>query len=119
MQKKGNCYMNNLKMLRLQAGMTVRKLGEITNIAFGSISMIENGMRPFTEENLIILSDYFSVTTDYLLGRSPYHQYSKDQSLSTIFLHELSECEVYLADDQKSLIIELAKMLVSRNDRKL
>lgn len=62
--------MNNLKKLRLQRKLTIRELGEEVNIAFGTISMLENGVRDFTTEHLRTLANYFGVTTDYLLGRS-------------------------------------------------
>lgn len=61
---------NRLRELRIERRLTIRQLGEKTNIAYPTISRMENGTRPFTQTNLEILCDFFGVSIDYMLGKS-------------------------------------------------
>lgn len=54
--------------LRKQAGLSQQQLGEILGLTHKSISMIESGGRSTTIDKLVILAEYFHVSTDYLLG---------------------------------------------------
>lgn len=59
-----------LAELRQDKKMTQHELAEIMHVSTGTISNYENGVHFPDVEKLISLADYFSVTTDYLLGRS-------------------------------------------------
>lgn len=54
--------------LRTQAGMSQKQLGEILNLTATSVSTLESGSRSTTIEKLVLLAEYFHVSTDYLLG---------------------------------------------------
>jgi len=54
--------------LRRQAGMSQEQLGAVLGLTHKSISMLESGGRGTTIEKLVILAEYFHVSTDYLLG---------------------------------------------------
>ncbi len=54
--------------LRKQAGLTQGELGEILGLTDKSISVLESGQRSTTIEKLLLLAEYFHVSTDYLLG---------------------------------------------------
>ncbi len=54
--------------LRKQAGLSQQQLGEILGLTHKSISMLESGGRSTTIDKLVILAEYFHVSTDYLLG---------------------------------------------------
>lgn len=58
-----------LKHLRLQKGLTQEQLAEIIGISRSALSMYETDQREPDLGTLIKLADYFSVTTDFLLGR--------------------------------------------------
>lgn len=58
-----------LKYLRLQKGLTQEQLAEIIGISRSALSMYELDQREPDLGTLIKIADYFSVTTDYLLGR--------------------------------------------------
>ena len=55
--------------LRKQRGMSQQELGAVIGLTSKSISTIESGLRSTTIEKLILLADFFNVSTDYLLGR--------------------------------------------------
>lgn len=62
--------MNNLLKLRKEAGLTTRKLQQLTDVSSCTITWLEKEKRPFRQIHLDRLSSFFSVTTDYLLGKS-------------------------------------------------
>lgn len=61
---------NRVKELRESMHLSQEKLGEFTNISQQVISKIERSDSRLTKDNMIILADFFEVSTDYLLGRS-------------------------------------------------
>ncbi len=63
--------MNRLKQLRTARKMSLRSLSEQTGIEFSSIAYYERGERYFSVKSQQVLSDFFGVSVDYLLGKSP------------------------------------------------
>ena len=57
-----------LKQLRKSHNLTQKELGFQLGLSKAVISKYENGMGFPTFDMLILISDYFNVTTDYLLG---------------------------------------------------
>lgn len=59
-----------LKQLRVKRHITQDELGAIFEppLAQSTIGTYERGVRQPSLENLVIISNYFNVTTDYLLG---------------------------------------------------
>ena len=67
---------NRLKELRIEKGLTQDELASYLKVARSNISKYEQGTVDLSNEFLIQLSNFFNVTTDYLLGlsdiRDPY-----------------------------------------------
>ncbi len=61
-------FSDNLKYLRKQRGLTQKELGLKLNLSKAVISKYENGLGFPTLDLLMQFSEYFNVTTDYLLG---------------------------------------------------
>ncbi len=59
-----------IRQLRLEHNLTAKKLGEILNLSESTISLYENGKRTPNKDLILKISDYFNVSTDYLLGKS-------------------------------------------------
>lgn len=59
---------NRVYQLRKEAGLTQQQLGEILGLTHKSISMLESGGRSTTIDKLVLLAEYFHVSTDYLVG---------------------------------------------------
>ena len=55
--------------LRKQRGLSQKELGEAVGLSHKAISTIVSGSRSTTIEKLVLLADFFGVSTDYLLGR--------------------------------------------------
>lgn len=62
---------NRLKQLRMARGLSLRALSERTGIDFATISFCEKGRRNFSANAIKSLSEFFGVSADYLLGKSP------------------------------------------------
>lgn len=57
-----------LKQLRLSEKMTQPELASKIGVSRSAISMYENGAREPDISTLLLISDFFGVTVDYLLG---------------------------------------------------
>lgn len=62
--------MNRLKKLRVGAGLPLRVLEKYLNIPNATLSLIENGKQPMREIHVQKITNFFDVTSDYLLGYS-------------------------------------------------
>lgn len=61
-----------LTNLREEKGIYQKELAAYLNVSIGTISNYENNVHHPDLATLCQIADYFEVTTDYLLGRSPY-----------------------------------------------
>lgn len=61
-----------LASLREERGIYQKELAAILKVSVGTISNYENNIHFPDQEALIQLADFFGVSTDYLLGRTPY-----------------------------------------------
>jgi transcriptional regulator with XRE-family HTH domain len=59
-----------LRTLRERHDMTQEALGKILNVTQSTIAYYESGKKQPTLETLLIIADYFEVSTDYLLNRT-------------------------------------------------
>lgn len=57
-----------VKKLRRQRKLSQADLGEALGLTQTAVSAIESGTRTTTIEKLILLAQFFQVSTDYLLG---------------------------------------------------
>ncbi len=62
--------MNRLRFLRSEKGENLEKIAEYLNVSIQTISNYENEKRDMSPDTIIKLAEYFSVSTDYLLGKS-------------------------------------------------
>ncbi len=70
MYHKNHILSDRLKELRKEHNLTQSDIGEILHVSKVQISDIEKGKKTTTIDNLVILAQYFKVSTDYLLGLS-------------------------------------------------
>ena len=63
-----NKFKDNLKLLRQEKNLGQIELAKILGVSKGIISLWENGLREPTLSNLIVISIYFKVSIDYLVG---------------------------------------------------
>lgn len=59
--------------LREARGLSQQQLAEKIGMSQGTIAMWETDKRRIPDDKLILLADFFNVTTDYILGRNSIH----------------------------------------------
>ena len=67
---KNELFINRIKLLRSEKGITQRDLAEALDITAGTIGMYESGKRLPSLEVLVNMANFFKVTIDYLIGNS-------------------------------------------------
>lgn len=72
--------MNRLKKLRIERGLLQSDIAKVINKGERTVGFYETGQRDMGTKTLAILSDFFNVTIDYLLGNSDVRN-SKDIKL--------------------------------------
>lgn len=70
MEKIIDKFVERLKLLRTEKGITQEQLAKDTGLSQSAITYWETGKRVPNAQVVIILARYFGVTTDYLLGES-------------------------------------------------
>lgn len=63
-------FAKRLKELREEKGITQHELGQLVNMTKMAISHWEKGHSEPSIAQLILLSNYFGVTVDYLVGKT-------------------------------------------------
>ena len=61
-------FAERLRELRQEKGLSMMQLSKKINISDATISRWENNQSSIKAEELVTLSKFFNVTTDYLLG---------------------------------------------------
>lgn len=67
--KGGLSKINKLRYIREKRRLSAEEVANYLKISVSFYYNLERGIRTLTDEYLIKLSEYYSVTTDFLLGR--------------------------------------------------
>lgn len=59
---------NNIKWLRLRAGLTQREVAEALHVTQGSVCLWEKGLKYPTVGHLKALANFFDTTVDFLIN---------------------------------------------------
>ena len=113
--------MLRLRALRQEQNISMKQLGDIFDVAESTISLYENEKRKVDTDMLIKFANYFNVSTDYLLGITDERNSSLDNNADigfddfTYAMHNESK---QLTDDDKQMLLDMAKMLKKRVEEK-
>lgn len=77
---------DRLKELRLERNLLQKDIAQILNLSTSAYGYYEQGKRIPDSETIKILSDFYRVSSDYLLGISDIRNYAEDPN-TTIALH--------------------------------
>ena len=112
--------MNRLKFLREEKGLFQKDIAKLLNVSVPAVNQYESGKRDMSTDTLIILSEYFGVTTDYLLGktdiRNPGQQI--DDVLNEAMIGMSKEEYEALNETQKKQIRDFAIFVKNQNEEK-
>ena len=107
-QNVQNCGMNRLKELRLKKGVLQSDVAEYIGVNNSTYAYYERGTHNPTPETLCKLADFFGVTVDELLGRTP--QLFDDARVERPEIMELYEL---MTPQQKSNLINYARGMLA------
>lgn len=106
-----NYISSNIKFLRLQKGLTQDDIAKVVNKSRVLISQWESDSREITTEDIIKLSDYFSVPMDILVGKDLRLNNDSFDELEILF----NKNKDILTDDDKETI----KFLIEKRKREI
>lgn len=106
-----------VKELREGAHISQKSLGHQIGISQQVISRIERDARTMTLEHLLLLADYFNVSSDYILGRSMSKRNMEEQRVLLDKLQEKYDLiQIYdsLKQEQQEVVWSLMDVLVAK-----
>lgn len=112
--------MDNLRQMRIDKGLTMKQLGEMTDVTESTIGMIETGKRKPGFELLLKLSEVFDCSIDDLVygKKTPTVQDGGREKL--LDLSELDDDQVMLIQDilkinpqQRSALLSVAESFLN------
>ena len=104
--------MNRLKRLRQDARLTIRELSEKTGFSIAVLSRLENEKRPFTQQHLEILSQFFDCSFDYLLGKTN----NRNETVTNVDIAFYDQHGI-VSEEQKKEIENFIAFIKSRDNK--
>ena len=98
---------DRIKELRLKKGYNMRQMATALNLPYTTYVNYEKGEREPNSETIVLMSKYFGVTSDYILGRD-------DTTTQKKSVSDSSE-----ADLEEKMVKQLADKLVKLDDARL
>lgn len=107
--------MNRLRFLRNEKGESLEKIAKFLNVTIQTISNYETEKRDMTPDTILKLSEYFEVSTDYLLGKSDIRNPEKvdENKLNVAFSSGFDG----LNDTNKNIINNIISTLKDQQDK--
>lgn len=111
---------DRLKDLRGSAHLSQKSLGNLIGISQQVISRIECDGSTMSLEHLLLLSDFFNVSCDYILGRS---RSMRNLEQNGVLLDKLQEkynlIEIFdsLKQEQQEIIWDLMEVMAARTNK--
>ena len=102
-----------LKKLRIQNNMTQSNLAKALKVSPSRIGMYESGRRNPDTSMLNILSDFFNVSVDYLMGRTNIKNFTSDNELKKLIMQSnINDTD----NDIRNSLISMKEKLNSSNE---
>lgn len=112
---------NILRELREERHLYQEDIAEVLGISQQSYSKYETGANEFPSRHLIKLSEYYNVTTDYLLGKTKYRKYVSDLNkplTANMTIGDFLSMLLSLDKDNRRHLISYANYLYHMNKKK-
>ena len=102
------------KLLK-EKGVTPYQVSKATGVAQSSLSDWKNGRSKPKYEKMLAISDYFGVSVDYLLGNEPKEKTPAEADVTfDDFTYAMYGEAKELTDEDKNMLLEMARMLQKR-----
>jgi transcriptional regulator with XRE-family HTH domain len=110
--------LNRLKALRAEKNIKQDVLAKLLGLEIAGISKLETGRVPLKDEYIIKLSDFFNVSTDYLLGKTDIRQPITQINFEKHLLNsKFAEKYNKLTDEQKKTLDSLVEVWEKENKK--
>ena len=93
-----DAFIDRFKLLRSEIGLSQEQLAEKLQLSKAAIGHYETGFRRPNLDTLEHIAEFFGVSTDYLLGRTPI------RNMSTKDIHTVDDLKRYFGLDKADLI---------------
>lgn len=112
--------MNRIKQLRNEKNINQDVLAKLLGLEIAGISKLETARVPLKDEYIVKLSEYFNVSTDYLLGKSDIRNMGQqiDDVLNEAMIGMSKADYEKLTDIQKKQIRDFAIFVKNQNEEK-
>lgn len=102
------------KLLK-EKGVTPYQVSKATGVAQSSLSDWKNGRSKPKYEKMLAIADYFGVSVDYLLGNEPKEKTPAEADVTfDDFTYAMYGEAKELTDEDKNMLLEMARMLKKR-----
>ena len=102
------------KLLK-EKGVTPYQVSKATGVAQSSLSDWKNGRSKPKYEKMLAISDYFGVSVDYLLGNEHKEKTPAEADVTfDDFTYAMYGEAKELTDEDKNMLLEMARMLKKR-----
>ena len=101
--------------LLMERGVTAYKVAKATGISTGSMTDWKKGRSAPKVDKLQKIADYFGVSVDYLLGNEPKEKTPAEADVTfDDFTYAMYGVAKELTDEDKNMLLEMARMLKKR-----
>ena len=101
--------------LLMERGVTAYKVAKATGISTGSMTDWKKGRSAPKVDKLQKIADYFCVSVDYLLGNEPKEKTPAEADVTfDDFTYAMYGEAKELTDEDKNMLLEMARMLKKR-----
>ena len=98
-----------------EKGVTPYQVSKATGVAQSSLSDWKNGRSKPKYEKMLAIADYFGVSVDYLLGNEPKEKTPAEADVTfDDFTYAMYGEAKELTDEDKNMLLEMARMLKKR-----
>ncbi|HEM3523523.1 TPA: helix-turn-helix transcriptional regulator [Streptococcus suis] len=116
-------FSERLKQLRLEAGLTQKQMAEYLNTSQPAYQNWEKGIRNPGKESIEKLTNFFNVSSDYLLGNSDIRNPEEEIDLDDFELLYRNTSKGLSTEEKNQLASDLKNFLLERqrliNEREL
>ena len=105
--------MHRLKQLREERKLKQEDIAKLLHVEIAAVSKYETGRVPLKDEYILILSNFFNVSTDYFLGLTDERMHNGLEG-NDLRIGLSREDEGILADEDKDKIREFAQFIANK-----
>lgn len=102
-----------IKYLRIENGYTQREVAEALNIGIAAYSHYENGKRSINTEIITRLADFYSVTSDFIMGYTALANARNSSNVLSFFSDAALENIIYMESMKNKDAISMLNSLLS------